>query len=231
MDINIPLNLKEAKLTPDWKQWERAIMRELDSLDDMAVCTPVEKTNQIKTIKTRFMFDLKAKPNQEPIYKARLVAKGFNQKSGVDCFETFAPTASLSSLQLLFASEVQQQWNVASFDISVAYLHRNLEEEIYVEAPSEFRLHPKGKVMKLKKAMYGLKQADRFWWSHFRKVMTEMGFQVEDLEQSLYFCKKGNLKIYVRIHVDDEAVFSNNGRALNSLRDNLKKHLKVKWED
>ncbi|MBW0544023.1 hypothetical protein O181_083738 [Austropuccinia psidii MF-1] len=51
-NINIPLNLKEAILAPDWKQWEGAIARELNSFDEMDVWTPVEKTNQIKTIKT-----------------------------------------------------------------------------------------------------------------------------------------------------------------------------------
>ncbi|MBW0531818.1 hypothetical protein O181_071533 [Austropuccinia psidii MF-1] len=230
-DINIPLNLKEAKLVPDWKQWEGAIARELNSFDEMDVWTPVEKTNQIKTIKTQFVFDLKTRPNQDPIYKARLVAKGFNQRFGVDCFETFAPTASLSSLRLLFAIAVQQKWKIASFDISVAYLHSDLKEEIYVEAPSDFRPNLKGKIMRLNKAMYGLKQAGRCWWLHFRKVMTLMGFQVEDLEQSLYFCKKDNLQLYVWMHVDDGVVFSNDSGALNSLRENLKQHLKVKWED
>ncbi|MBW0573528.1 hypothetical protein O181_113243 [Austropuccinia psidii MF-1] len=79
--------------------------------------------------------------------------------------------------------------------------------------------------------MYGLKQAGRCWWLHFRKVMTLMGLQVEDLEQSLYFCKNDNLQLYVWMHVDDEVVFSNNSGALNSLRENSKQHLKVKWED
>ncbi|MBW0530954.1 hypothetical protein O181_070669 [Austropuccinia psidii MF-1] len=207
IDVNIPLNLKEAKAAPDWTKWEGAILRELDSFDDMTVWTP------------------------EPIYKARLVAKGFNQRFGVDCFETYAPTASLSSLQLLFAIAARRHWKIASIDISVAYHHSKLDEEIHVEAASEFRPHLRGKVMKLNKAMYGLKQAGRCWWLNLRNLMTEMGFQVEDLDQSLYFCKKGDLKIYVWMHVDDGVVFSNNEDALNDLRVDLEKHLKVKWEN
>ncbi|MBW0538652.1 hypothetical protein O181_078367 [Austropuccinia psidii MF-1] len=123
------------------------------------------------------------------------------------------------------------RWLISSFDISVAYLHSKLEEEIYVDAPSEFRPEWEGKAMKLNKAMYGLKQAGRCWWLHFKSIMNKLNFEAEELDQSLYKCTKNDVILYIWMHVDDGVIFSNNTTAMMELKENLMTFLKVKWED
>ncbi|MBW0549205.1 hypothetical protein O181_088920, partial [Austropuccinia psidii MF-1] len=157
-NLDIPTSIADSQKIIDRKQWEKAITRELESFDQMNVWTPLEKKSNMKIIKTQFVFDIKHKniPNSG-IYKAQLVARGFCQRYGIDCKHTYAPTASLKDLRLLFAMEVKSKWIINCFDISVAYLHSKLDEEIYVTAPIEFRPEWTGKVMKSNKAMYGLK--------------------------------------------------------------------------
>ncbi|MBW0531790.1 hypothetical protein O181_071505 [Austropuccinia psidii MF-1] len=126
---------------------------------------------------------------------------------------------------------LKNNWDVASFDVSVAYLHSSLDEIIYVDTPSEFRPHWKNKVTRLRKVMYGLKQAGRCWWFHFWSVMTAIGFCAEELDQCVYKCTKGNTVIYVWMHVDDGVVFSNQMEGMVKVRKELTKHLKLRWED
>ncbi|MBW0588543.1 hypothetical protein O181_128258 [Austropuccinia psidii MF-1] len=230
-DMEIPANLKEAKQR-NWEQWRDAINREFTSFDEMDVWMPVKKTRDMRVIKTTFVFDLKRKGQPEQLtYKARLVARGFCQRHGIDCEHTYAPTALLTSLQFLLALGLKNNWKIASFYVAVAYLHSPLEENIYVKAPIEFRPEWLGKVMKLKKAMYGLKQAGRCWWLYFRSVMEKIGFCAEELDQCIYKCTRNNTILFVWMHVDDGVIFSNDQEEIMKLKHQLIQNLKIKWED
>ena len=68
-------------------------------------------------------------------YKARLVAKGFQQLHGVDYDETFAPMAKMDSIQLALSIAAARGWEVHPMDVKNAFLHSDLEEEIYMEQP------------------------------------------------------------------------------------------------
>ncbi|MBW0493438.1 hypothetical protein O181_033153 [Austropuccinia psidii MF-1] len=230
-DMEIPSNLNEAKKM-NWGQWKDAINRELTSFDEMDVWMPVVKTRDMKVIKTKFVFDLKRRGQPKQLtYKARLVTRGFCQRHGIDCEHTYAPTASLTSLRLLLALGLKNNWKIASFDVSVAYLHSPLEENIYVEAPVEFRPEWLVKVMKLKKEMYGLKQAGHCWWFYFRLVMEKIGFCAEELDQCVYKCTRNNTILFVWMHVDDGVIFSNNQEEIMKLKHELTQYLRLKWED
>ncbi|MBW0560378.1 hypothetical protein O181_100093 [Austropuccinia psidii MF-1] len=126
---------------------------------------------------------------------------------------------------------VKSKWIINCFDISVAYLHSKLDEEIYVSAPIEFRPEWTGKVTKLNKAMYGLKQEGQFWWLHFQSIMLKLNFIAEELDQLIYCCTKGETIIYLWMNVDDGVIFSNDQEAVSKLRIQLTEDFKVKWED
>ncbi|MBW0509714.1 hypothetical protein O181_049429 [Austropuccinia psidii MF-1] len=191
--LSITSNLKDAKKDEHWYLWLAAINKELKSFDKMDIWTPVDKRPDMKIIKTRFVFDIKQRNSpSNNVYKAGLVARGFCQRYGIDCEHTYAPTASLSLLRMLFAMATKFKCSIICFDISVAYLHSKLEEEIYVDAPDEFRPEWNGKVMKLNKAMYGLKQAGQCWWLNFKSIMNKLGFEAEELDQSIYRCTRDN---------------------------------------
>ena len=96
-------------------------------------------------------------------YKARLVAKGYTQTYGVDYLETFAFVAKMNTVRVLLSLAAHYDWSLHQFDVKNAFLHGELEEEIYMEVPPGFGLQIEGKnvVCGLKNALYELKQSPR----------------------------------------------------------------------
>ena len=93
-------------------------------------------------------------------HKARLVARGFLQQEGVDFDDAFAPVARMESVRLLLALAAQEGWRVHHMDVKSAFLNGDLKEEVYVHQPPGFTIPgQEGKVLCLRKALYGLRQA------------------------------------------------------------------------
>lgn len=92
-------------------------------------------------------------------YKARLVIKDFAQRQGIDYQETFAPIARHTTLRTLFTMAAELDLDIDHLDVVTAFLHGDLEEDIYMEQSKGYVVPgQENKVCKLKKAIYGLKQ-------------------------------------------------------------------------
>ena len=84
--------------------------------------------------------------------------KGYTQVNGLDFNETYAPITRLKTIRLLFRLAVKKDWEVCQIDVKTAYLHSDLDKEIYMGPPDGLEI-PDGMVLWLRKAIYGLKQA------------------------------------------------------------------------
>lgn len=128
-------------------------------------------------------------------YKARLVAKGFTQTEGLDYFETFAPVAKMITARVLLAIAAASAWPVTQMDVTNAFLHGDLEEEVYMEIPPGFNIPSHlqsvpNLVCKLVKSLYGLKQAPRKWFLNFCTVLIHYGFTQAHTDHSLFVLHK-----------------------------------------
>jgi hypothetical protein len=97
-------------------------------------------------------------------HKARLVAKGFVQKHGIYFEGVFALVARLDTIRMLLALVANRGWRAHHLDVKCAFLNGELEEEVYVSQLEGYM--QKGKetmVLKLSKALYGMRQAPRAW--------------------------------------------------------------------
>ncbi|KAJ9565938.1 hypothetical protein OSB04_001904 [Centaurea solstitialis] len=137
-------------------------------------------------------------------YKARLVAKGYVQEYGIDFDEVFAPVARLETIRLLIALAAGKGLKIYHLDVKTTFLHGELKEEVYVSQPEGFeKVGEQGKVYKLEKALYGLRQAPRAWNIKLDGILREMGFQRCLHESAVYTKVSRGEYIIVAVYVDD----------------------------
>jgi hypothetical protein len=119
-------------------------------------------------------------------HKARLVARGFVQQEGVDYDDAFAPVARMESVRVL-ALEAQEGWRVHHMNVKSAFLNGDLKEEVYVQQLPGFAVTgEERKVYRLRKALYGLRQAPRAWNAKLDATLKDMGFQQSAHEAAMY---------------------------------------------
>ncbi|PKI76595.1 hypothetical protein CRG98_002904 [Punica granatum] len=143
------------------EHWLKAMNEEMNSLSKNHTYDLVKLPQGKRALKNKWVYRLKTE-NSGPRYKARLVVKGFNQKKGLDFEEIFSPVVKMSSIRVVLALAASLNLEIEQLDVKTAFLHGDLEEEIYMEQPEGFRV--KGKehlVCRLRKSLYGLKQAHR----------------------------------------------------------------------
>lgn len=135
-------------------------------------------------------------------HKARLVARGFAQIEGVDYSETYAPTTRYDTIRVLLSLSVSRGLKISQFDVKTAFLHGELEEEVYMDLPDRVK-ESTNRVCKLKKALYGLKQAPRCWNRKLNNFLQEFGFRQCQADKCVCNGKFEEKTVLLVIYVDD----------------------------
>ena len=151
--------------------WLNAMNTEMQSMRDNQVWDLVDLPPNGKTVGCKWVFKKKTDMDGNlHTYKARLVAKGFNHTQGIDYEETFSPVVNIKSVRILFAIAAYYDYEIWQMDVKTAFLNGHLSEDVYMVQPEGF-VNPKypNKVCKLKKSIYGLKQASRTWNHRFNE--------------------------------------------------------------
>lgn len=187
------------------EHWRTAMESEIKSINDNHTWKLVDLLAGAKVIGVKWIFKTKLNERGElDKFKARLVAKGFHQTQGVDFHEVFAPVARWDTIRVILALAAQRRWCVFQLDVKSAFLHGELAEDVYVEQPQGFESgDDAGKVYKLQKALYGLRQAPRAWYSRIEGYFAREGFRKCHCEHTLFVkAEKGDVLI-VSVYVDD----------------------------
>jgi hypothetical protein len=186
--------------------WREAMKAEMESIQSNKTWELTDLPAGHRAIGLKWVFKVKKDPEGNVIkHKARLVAKGYAQREGVDFEEVFAPVARIETVRLLIALAARSGWKVHHMDVKSAFLNGDLSEEVYVQQPPGFVVkNGSGKVLKLRKALYGLRQAPRAWNARLDKELLKLGFVRNPLEHAVYkrSDQNGNFLV-VGVYVDD----------------------------
>ncbi|KAK8697812.1 hypothetical protein V6N13_113953 [Hibiscus sabdariffa] len=225
VDQDEPKTYQEAVSSPDSEKWLEAMRSEMDSMSENQVWTLVEPPEEIKPIGCKpigckWVFKKKTDMDGNvQTYKGRLVAKGFRQIHGVDYDETFSPVAMFKSIRILLAVAAFNDYEIWQMDVKTAFLNGKLEEDVYMTQPEGF-VTPEnaGKVCKLQRSIYGLKQASRSWNLRFNEAIQEFGFIRNEDEPCV--CKKfsGSIVSFLILYVDDILIIGNDIPTLQSIK-------------
>ena len=114
-------------------------------------------------MQNKWVYRVKTEHDGSKRFKARLVVKGFQQKKGIDYSEIFSPVVKLTTIRVVLGIVAAENLHLEQLDVKTAFLHGDLEEDIYMQQqPEGFAIQEReNQVCKLKKSLYGLKQAPR----------------------------------------------------------------------
>jgi transposase InsO family protein len=230
-DEGEPECYEEAMTDVNKEKWYNAMQEEMDSLHENHTYELMELPDGKKALRNKWVYKLKTGEDKNtPRYKARIVVKGFQQKKGVDFDEIFAPVVKMTSIRTVLSMAANMNLEIEQLDVKTAFLHGELEEEIYMQQPEGFET--KGKenlVCRLRKSLYGLKQAPRQWYKKFESFMLEHGFHKTQADHCVFVKRydEGDFLILL-LYVDDMLVVGQNAKKIASLKKELSKVFAMK---
>lgn len=226
-----PRTYEEALESDDSKQWEKAMNEEYDSLIKNHTWILVNPPNDQKVIDNRWVFKLKSHTDGRiDRFKARLVVRGFTQQYGIDYKETFSPVVKHTSIRAILAIAASKKMRLHQFDVKTAFLDGDLEENVFMKQPIGYD-DGSGKVCKLVKSLYGLKQASRCWNKKFSSFIKKFDFIVSASDPCVFVCNGMHGMLLLAIYVDDGLIAAERDEAVVPVIEHLRKEFEVKCFD
>ena len=248
-----PLSYQEAMASPDSEKWKVATFEEWDAIlrngtfqsfveMETAPCsdqrqhmsldpTPLSAPADVKTIRSKWVYKKKINPDGSTRYKVRLVIRGFEQIAGTDFGETYAPVSKLSTFRLLLSIAAKFGWKVDHMDVATAFLNPKIDREtVFMSLPAGMEwvdpwLHACGvDVVRLRKALYGLRQAPKLWFDAINAFLLALGFKASQADPNLYV--KGS--VILLLYVDDILIIET--REETQEAEKVKEHLCAQYK-
>uniref|UniRef100_A0A6U2FMK2 Uncharacterized protein n=1 Tax=Chlamydomonas euryale TaxID=1486919 RepID=A0A6U2FMK2_9CHLO len=224
-----PTTIEQALSGPNAEEWLRAIDAEMSSLIGMGTFDVVDKPPGIKLIPVKWVFKTKhdAFGLLEKL-KARLCAKGFRQVAGVDYDELYAPVTKHETLRTFLAFAAANDLELQQLDVTSAFLNGDLDKELWTTVPPGYEHVYPGKALRLRKAIYGLKQAPKVWWDTLLAALQSDGFRTSIADPCLLVKYTSTGKVFILVYVDDMLI-AGDGPAVNAVTSMLSRTFNCKF--
>ncbi|KXJ83029.1 hypothetical protein RP20_CCG009471 [Aedes albopictus] len=224
---DLPESLSDLQIRDDRNLWQQAMKEEMDSLERNGTWTLTKLPAGRSAISCKWIFKIKPGEDGQPTrYKARLVARGFSQKRGFDYSETYSPVARLDTLRTVLAMANREGMVVHKMDVKTVFLNGELTEEIYMEQPEGFT-RKENLVCRLKRSLYGLKQASRQWNECFNEFVKRLGFERSVNDPCLYIRGTGKDQVVLVLYVDDVLIVSPSEKLIYTVKACLAKKFEM----
>lgn len=227
-EIAIPQTAQEALNCEQSEMWKTSMQEEFESLIKNNTWTMVELPENKTAIGCRWVYSVKQNPDGSvERFKSRLVAKGCSQRQGIDYDETFSPVVRHATIRMVIALAAKMKLHLHQMDVTTAYLHSELTDEVYMKQPDGYvDIRNPNSVLKLNKAIYGLKQSGRAWNTKLDAVLRKIDFLPCVNEPCLYY-KNGDSLNLIAVYVDDLILASSNKNELLQIKAKIAEELDV----
>ncbi|XP_075095193.1 uncharacterized protein LOC142173494 [Nicotiana tabacum] len=155
--------------------------------------------------------------------------RGFNQKKGIDYFDTYSLVTKIATIRTRVALATIHNLVIHQMDVKTAFLNGDLEEEIYMTQPEGFVIQgQENKVRKLKKSLYGLKRVPKQWYEKFNSTLVDNEFFVNASDTCVYSKMEGSDCVIIYLYVDDMLIFGPNMDIVNETKNLLSSTFEMK---
>lgn len=219
----------------NYPSWVEAMNSELIALEKNNTWTITTLPPRRKAIDSKWLYKVKLNPDGSvDRLKARLVILGCKQRQGLDYRETFAPMAKMTTVRTLLAVADMKGWKTCQMDVSNAFLHGDLCEDVYMKLPlgyttpgqpivcpereNVYHKSDATKVCKLNKSLYGLKQAPHQWFAKLSSTLLSFGYSQSKVDYSLFTLQSGMAFTVILVYVDDLLITGNNDAQISRIK-------------
>ena len=133
----------------------------------------------------------------------------------------------MTTIRTVIALATARKWNIYQLDVNNAFLHGNLQEDVYMRVPLGIP-NPNNKVCKLKKSLYGLKQASRQWFQKLAGFLNSRNYQQSKNDPSLFLKQSASDITILAIYVDDILLTGSNPTEIHSIKQHLDNEFTIK---
>ncbi len=193
----------EAMREPDSAEFIKAMDKEVQSHTENHVWELVPRSSvppATKILPAVWAMKRKRRIATREVYKwkARLNIDGSKQEEGVNYWETFSPVASWAAIRMVLITTLIHAWYTKQIDFVLAYTQADVECELYMAIPKGFEVEGDAQdyVLKLKKNLFGQKQAGRYWNQHLVDKLKEVGFIPSEIDECLFYKGKSVFVLY-----------------------------------
>ena len=210
-----PKSFDDATTGPMAPRWWESMRDEIVALVKNRTWTYVSRNDpRLKgrpPTKSRWVYKVKLRRDGTvERLKSRFVVCGYSQRQGLDYDRAFSATMRASSFRTLLAVAAGKKLRLVHFDVSNAFTQADLDDvDLFVEPAKGFEeweiINGKrvSKLLHLRRALYGSKQASRLWQETLCEFLLSRGFTRSSADPCVYRLSRGNEEILVGVYVDD----------------------------
>ena len=210
-DLTVPRGYVAAMKGEHADYWREAVHREWSGImanDSLDFVRRSHMPPGANLMNSHYVFDIKPRPDGSvEKFKARLVADGNTQKYGIDFEQVFATVVRMASIRIVLSIAALNDWGIWQLDIRQAFLQADVQEELYMRMPPNLPSRDEAGnelVCKLKKSLYGLKQAAREWADVLATTLIRFGFRRGTIDTCVYRYDGDHGQVMILlVYVDD----------------------------
>ena len=224
-DVNINEDyLFELKKITDPEERRHAILsilKEIRDLCSIGTFELVDREPSTREMSSRLVLKVKYKTDGSlDKHKARLVVRGFEARPGIDFMSTFAPMASIAAVRLLMATAVHHGWRIIHSDIPQAFCQSPIDTEVTLKLPRGIEVtgQSSGRVLRVLRALYGMRQSPQLWNKHLNSHLVSLGFKRAHGDSCIYHFEEGGKCLFIATEVDDLVITGDHMQKLAELK-------------